>query len=430
MALIAAWELRGYIETRRSTLALQAAEHLADGGRTALIDWLRNDASIPNDVSIYILDEAGHDILGQQLPEQYSDFVDEFVIGKPVAADSNFRPVQLAPKLIGTDGRTYAFLVLPKSFFLWGSTATLLSLIIAAILVAASVAWLIARAFSRPINELQLATRELASGDIRARVPDAITQRGDELGALAADFNSMASQLNGLIEGREALLREMSHELRSPLARLQAAIALAAEKNALDQAERDRIEHEISRMNRVIGEILRYSSLDATLAPKRRLMLLDKLLRELVNEEEIEATSKGCKLRLQVGKDLAVVGDPELLRSCFENIVRNAIRYAPKGSVIEISAQHDSVRGSNSDKQRILIEISDRGPGVPEELLASIFEPYIRVSSGNHDPDSTGLGLAIVKRVVEKHAGEVKAVRRPGGGLTVAIALPLSLIHI
>jgi len=419
MALIAAWELRGYIETRRSTLALQAADILASGGEKALIDWLRNDAEIPANVSIYILDESGQDILGQQLPGQYSDFVAEFVIGEPIAADSNYHPVQLAPKLIGADQQIYAFLVLPKGFSLWGSTATLLSLLIAAILVTASVAWLIARAFSRPINELQLATRELASGDIRARVPDAITHRGDELGALAADFNSMASQLNGLIEGRETLLREMSHELRSPLARLQAAIALAAEKNSLGPAERERIEREIAGMNRVIGEILRYSSLDATLAPKRRLVRLDRLLNELVNEEEIEATSKGCQLELQVESDLTVVGDPELLHSCFENIVRNAIRYAPQGTAIEVSAR----RGSGNDKHSILVEISDRGPGVPQEYLSRIFEPYIRVSSGNHDPDSTGLGLAIVKRVVQKHAGEVKAVRRAGGGLTIAVDL-------
>jgi two-component system sensor histidine kinase CpxA len=156
------------------------------------------------------------------------------------------------------------------------------------------------------------------------------------------------------------------------------------------------------------------------LAPKRRLVRLDRLLNELVNEEEIEATSKGCQLELQVEPDLTVVGDPELLHSCFENIVRNAIRYAPQGTAIEVSAR----RGSGNGKHSILVEISDRGPGVPQEYLSRIFEPYIRVSSGNHDPDSTGLGLAIVKRVVQKHAGEVKAARRAGGGLTISVDLP------
>ena len=418
LASIAAWELRGYIETRQSSLGIQAAEVLASGGKAALLSWLQNDAEIPADVSVYILDETSQDLLGRKLPDQYTDFIDEFVTGHPTAPDSNFRNVRLAPQLIDADGSTYAFLVLPKSISLWGSPATAIGLLAAAILVIASVAWLIARAFSRPINELQLAVRELASGDIRARVPAAIAERGDELGALAADFNSMARQLTELIEGRENLLREMSHELRSPLARLQAAIALAAERNSLEQGERKRIDLEIGRMNRVIGEILHYSSLEASVAPKRKLVRIDKLLRELVAVEEIEATDKGCSLKLNTDSDLVVVGDPELLLSGFENILRNAIRYAPKDSVVSLSARSPDIDGN------IVVKISDRGPGVAAQHLQNIFEPYFRVSSGNHDQDSTGLGLAIVKRVFERHAGQVSARNRYGGGLSVVVHLP------
>jgi two-component system OmpR family sensor kinase len=418
LASIAAWELRGYIETRQSSLGIQAAEVLASGGKAALLSWLQNDAEIPADVSVYILDETSQDLLGRKLPDQYTDFIDEFVTGHPTAPDSNFRNVRLAPQLIDADGSTYAFLVLPKSISLWGSPATAIGLLAAAILVIASVAWLIARAFSRPINELQLAVRELASGDIRARVPAAIAERGDELGALAADFNSMARQLTELIEGRENLLREMSHELRSPLARLQAAIALAAERNSLEQGERKRIDLEIGRMNRVIGEILHYSSLEASAAPKRKLVRIDKLLQELVAVEEIEATDKGCSLKLNTDSDLAVVGDPELLQSGFENILRNAIRYAPKDSVVSLSARPPDFLAN------FVFKISDRGPGVAAEHLQNIFEPYFRVSSGNHDQDSTGLGLAIVKRVFERHAGQVSARNRYGGGLSVVVHLP------
>ncbi len=418
LASIAAWELRGYIETRQSSLGLQAAEVLASGGKSALVSWLQNDADIPADVSVYILDETSQDLLGRKLPDQYTEFVKEFVIGHPTAPDSNFRNVRLAPQLIGPEGSIYAFLILPKGISLWGSPATAIGLLAAAILVIASVAWLIARAFSRPISKLQLAVRELASGDIRARVPAAIAERGDELGALAADFNSMARQLTELIEGRENLLREMSHELRSPLARLQAAIALAAERNSLEQGERARIDMEISRMNRVIGEILRYSSLEASVAPKRRLVRVGKLLRELVAVEEIEATGKGCSLKLNSDSDLTVVGDPELLQSGFENILRNAIRYAPKDSTVNLSARSPDIDGN------IVVKISDRGPGVAAEHLQSIFEPYFRIRSGNHDQDSTGLGLAIVKRVFERHAGQVFARNRYGGGLTVVVQIP------
>jgi two-component system OmpR family sensor kinase len=424
LGLIAAWELRGYVETRHSTLGEQAAEILANGGEQALIDWLENDATIPADVSVYVLDADSRDILGRTLPSQYAEFIKNSVIGSPGDEDSNYRPVRLAPQLLGPDGKVFAFLLLPKGISLWGSPATALGLLVVALLVIASVAWIIARAFTRPINQLQLAVRELASGDIRARVPESIASRGDELGALAADFNSMAGHLTELIEGRESLMREMSHELRSPLARLHAAIALAAERDLLDEGERDRIEQEIGRMNRVIGEMLSYSSLDTAVAPINRLVRIGSLLTKLVAVEELEAANHECTLELTAAADLTVLGDPELLQRGFENILRNAIRYAPAGSAIEITAIRNNATKTPAGSGNIVVTISDCGPGVPTEHLQDIFEPYFRISSGNHHQDSTGLGLAIVKRVVERHKGSVKASQRQDGGLTITLTLP------
>ena len=299
LVLIAAWELRGYIETRQSSLGEEAAAVLAAQGETGLRDWLQTDAQIPGDVAVYILNESSEDILGRELPQQYVEFVRKSVVGQQTTPGSNYQPVRLAPQIIGPDGARFAFLVLPKSISPWGSAATIIGVLLAALVVVASVAWLIARTFSRPISELQVAVQELTRGDAHARVPASIARRGDELGALAAGFNLMAEKLTGLIEGRENLLREMSHELRSPLARLHAAVALAGQRNSLSPVERERIEQEISRMNRVIGEILRYSSLDAAVAPKRRLVRIDRLLASLVAVEEIEATNSGCRLELQ-----------------------------------------------------------------------------------------------------------------------------------
>lgn len=419
---IAASELQGYIETRGSTLGEEAAEVLAKGGPEVLRDWLLNDAVIPPDTSIYVLNEDSVDLLGRKLPEQYSEFVRQSVIGKPVEAQSNYQPVRLAPQLIAPNGDRYAFLVLPKGISVWGSPATMLSLLLVALLVIASVAWLIARALSNPISELQYAVSELAIGHTRARIPANISNRKDELGSLAANFNSMAEQLTELIEGREQLMREMSHELRSPLARLHAAIALAAEKGSLPIAEHDRVEHEIEHMNRVIGELLRYSRIDTSIAPKQKLVRIDRLLKELVIDEEIEAGTHNCKLKLVTDSSLAVVGDPELLHSCFENILRNAIRYAPPDSVIDVTAHLKKVPGQAARK--ITVRISDRGPGVAGDQLEQIFEPYYRVARGAHHKDSTGLGLAIVKRISTQHAGNVCASQREGGGLTVTVTLP------
>jgi len=423
LVLIAAWELRDYIETRQSSLGEEAAAVLAARGETGLRNWLETDARIPSDATVYILNESSEDILGRQLPEQYVEFVKNSVIGPQMKPGSNYQPVRLAPQITGPDGQRYAFLVLPESISLWGSAATIIGVLLAALLVVATVAWLIARTFSRPISELQLAVEELTSGDAHARVPNSITERGDELGALAAGFNLMADKLTGLIEGRESLLREMSHELRSPLARLHAAVALAGQRNSLSSMECERIEQEINRMNRVIGEILSYSSLDAAVAPKRRLVRVDRLLASLVAVEEIEATNSGCRIELQADTDLAVAGDPELLNSAFENILRNAIRYAPKNTVVDIVARHSPGSADSARAGNIVVDICDRGPGVPGRDLERIFEPYARVSTGNHSPDSTGLGLAIVKRVIEQHGGSVRAHLRKGGGLIVTVQL-------
>jgi two-component system sensor histidine kinase CpxA len=419
LALIATWELRDYVETRDSSLAKEAANVLNAGGEAALVEWLQTVAPVKPDVSIYVLDQNSRDILDRELPTQYAEFVRESVIGEPEQAESNYRPIKLAPQIIGPDGAVYSFLVIPKGISIWGSTATALGLLIVAAIVIAGVAWLIARTVGRPIGELQFAVRELASGDTSARVPTVISKRKDELGALAADFNIMADRLKQLIEGRESLFREMSHELRSPLARLQAAIALARERGEPDEAMQQRIEQEIKRMNDVIGEMLRYSGLGTTIEPRKRLLRIDRRLRELIEVEEIEAANQNCRLALHTEKDLAVVGDPGLLVSGFENIIRNAIRFAPADSTVDVSA-----RRNPDTLGQIVVTVSDRGPGVAAEHLEEIFEPYFRIASAYNDQQSTGLGLAIVKRVFERHNGTVRASQRDGGGLEITVTLP------
>ena len=417
VAAVASYQLESYIATRQSSLGQTAADVLASGGRAALEKWLRTDAAVPSDVTIFILDENGDDILGRRVPPSYVNFVRHSVINAPPElANSNYRPVRLAPQLIGPDNSAYAFLPLPNRISVWGSPATAAGLLIAALLVIATVAWLIARTVGRPIGELQLAVRELALGHTEARVPSAITRRRDELGALAADFNSMADKLAALLASRQQLMGELSHELRSPLARLQAALALAEHRQSIGTAERERIEQEVRRMNLVIGDLLRFSRLDAAAAIVRRLVRLDSLLAELVRDEEIEASAHPCKLELRATPGLEMIGDPGLLRSGFENIVRNAIRHAPPDSVVEVVAKRDG--------KRLRVAILDRGPGVPPNLLTRIFDPYVRAPKSPEDTSGTGLGLAIARRVFEVHGGSVVATLRPGGGLTVSVELP------
>jgi signal transduction histidine kinase len=266
------------------------------------------------------------------------------------------------------------------------------------------------------VARLQVAVRELARGSVDARVPETIAARRDELGALAADFNSMAAQLQELLAGRERLMAELSHELRSPLARLQAAMALAAQRPGASPAETERVEREILRMDRVIGDLLRYSRLGTAGTIARRLVRLDALVSDLCRDEEVEARARHCDLQLRTGQELLVVGDPELLRSAFENLLRNAIRYAPVGSRIEVGAERSG--------DEILLTVADRGPGVPAELLEQIFEPYVRAPGAAGSADGTGLGLAIARRVFAAHGGTVRATLREGGGLLMEARVP------
>ncbi|MCL4790848.1 MAG: HAMP domain-containing histidine kinase [Gammaproteobacteria bacterium] len=418
---VASFQLESYIATRQSALGRTAADVLASGGRPALEQWLRTDAAIPSGVTIFILDENGDDILDRRIPPSYVNFVRHSVVNAPELPTSNYRPVRLAPQLIGPDNHAYAFLVLPNQISVWGSPATAAGLLIAALLVIATVAWLIARTVGRPIGELQVAVRELALGHTEARVPATITRRRDELGALAADFNSMADKLAALLASRQQLMGELSHELRSPLARLQAALALAEHRQSIGTTERERIEQEIQRMNLIIGDLLRFSRLDAAAAIVRRLVRLDTLLAELLRDEEIEAAAHPCRLALSAAPGLEMIGDPQLLRSGFENIVRNAIRHAPPDSVVDVAARRNG--------RRLHVDIMDRGPGVSPELLTRIFDPYVRAPKSADDTSGTGLGLAIARRVFEVHGGSVVATPRAGGGLTVSVELPAAELN-
>ncbi|MEO8444793.1 MAG: HAMP domain-containing sensor histidine kinase [Gammaproteobacteria bacterium] len=414
VGLVASVQLEDYVATRQSPLGREAADVLSAGGEVALEDWLHS-AAIPDDVTVYVLDTQSRDLLGRAVPAEYADFVRDSVVGPLEPPASNYRPVRLAPQLIGPDGRVYAFLVLPDHIRIWGSIATMLGLFLVAALVIGSVAWLIARTVGRPIAELQTTVRELARGRSEARVPATIAARRDELGALAADFNLMAARMQELLAGREQLMAELSHELRSPLARLQAGIALAAARPNATPGELQQMEQEIRRMDRVIGDLLRFSRLGAV-AITRHLVRLEKLLQELGDDEQVEAAARPCQLEVRTARDLLVVGDPDLLRSAFENLLRNALRFAPPGSAVEMAA----IRSG----EVLLVTVADRGPGVPAEHLAGIFEPYFRVPGTASATEGTGLGLAIARRVFEAHGGSVVADRRVGGGLHVEVRLP------
>jgi two-component system sensor histidine kinase CpxA len=226
--------------------------------------------------------------------------------------------------------------------------------------------------------------------------------------------------LRALLESHRELLRDVSHELRSPLARLQIALGLARRPNANLEQEFDRIEQETGRLDELIGEILSLSRLDD---PARRLSAeavnLEELLETLIDNARVEAEPRSIRIQLHAPGAPSIEGDRELLFRALENVLRNAVRFSPDGAVVELAVERT--------EQEAVIRVTDHGPGVPPASLERIFEPFFCVAQArDRDSGGYGIGLAITARVAALHGGSVGARNNPDGGLQVAMHLPLS----
>lgn len=292
-----------------------------------------------------------------------------------------------------------------------------------ALLCAASVlCFFLARHFVAPLRALQHSARLLAAGDFGVRVGAEARNRKDEFGVLARDFDHMAERLGRLVEAQRQLLRDISHELRSPLTRLGVAVELTRKQAPAELSPFfDRIEKESERLNTLISHVLTLARLDqAGLPAAEERVALDHLVEEVARDADFEAQGKGCTVRWALAP-ADVVGSADLLRSAVENVIRNAVRYSPPGGVVTVSME----RCTSEAGQRVVLRVEDEGPGVPENHLTEIFRPFYRVAEDrNRRTGGTGLGLAIAFKAVERHGGTMRAANRPEGGLQVCMELP------
>jgi two-component system sensor histidine kinase CpxA len=251
-------------------------------------------------------------------------------------------------------------------------------------------------------------------------VPASVTRGRDEIGQLGRDFDSMAAHLEALITAQRRLLADISHELRSPLARLGVAAALARRSATAAEAPAiDRIELEASRLEELISQLTTLSRLESGVNDVRRVAVdLGPLIDRVIADAEFECRDHGKRIALALdsGKGLTVEGDPELLRRGLENVVRNAIRYTAPETTVEVSIQREA--------KRISISVRDHGPGVPTDALTEIFRPFYRIGDDRgRDTGGVGLGLAIADRAIRAHGGTISAENAHGGGLVVTIVL-------
>lgn len=402
-----------------ATIGAAAAVHKYGG-----IEGLRELLASPSGASIYAVDASGHDLLGRTVS---ADMLAEAArpagdaprsVRKLLAA--NGQPVTLFMRRSADHPGAGPFFGPPPGkpgpapFGAHRLPYIAMALgILASLLFAALLAWYIAR----PIRALRAAFESAASGDLSPRFAGA-RQGGDELAVLGQDFDHMSGQLRALMDNQRRLLHDVSHELRSPLARLQAAIGLAHQRPDKLSASLERIERESVRMDKLVGELLTLSRLEspAGLPPSEDIPIGD-LLDDIVADARFEAETMGRHVHISGTCGANVSGSPDLLWRGIENIVRNAIKHSPDGGTVEISA--------HSAGRRVFIRVLDRGPGVAPEHLATIFEPFFRSNPGANNVDGHGLGLAIAQRVTEAHGGHIGAANRDGGGLCVTIELPI-----
>jgi two-component system, OmpR family, sensor histidine kinase CpxA len=293
-----------------------------------------------------------------------------------------------------------------------------------AVLSSGLVCYVLARYLTAPIVRLRAATQLLAAGDLTARAAALPMRRRDEIGELVRDFDAMAERLEGLVNAQSHLLNDVSHELRSPLARLNVALGLARRRTGPDaQGALERIELEADRLNELIGRLLTLARLEGGEDSMQKSQIhLEDLLRQIAEDADFEAQSRNCRVHHIIDQDCVVMGNPALLHSAIENVVRNATRYTSEGTIVEVRLE----KADRANGPEAVLTVLDSGPGVPQDALDKLFQPFYRLDDArNRETGGVGLGLAITERTVRLHGGSVSAANRPEGGLVVEIRLPI-----
>lgn len=272
--------------------------------------------------------------------------------------------------------------------------------------------------FTKPIRILKKAFNDVADGKLDTRISPAMGKRRDELAELGQNFDYMTGRISQLLNAQKRLLHDVSHELRSPLARMQAAIGLAQQSPDKTAKMLDRVERESERIDHLIGELLNLSRLEnpTTENDERQLFDLTEMLLDIVEDARFEAQNKYVQITHNTFEQISLFARPELIHSAIENVLRNAIKYSPENGVIQLTTEKLAGHWQ--------ITIEDQGPGIAEQDLQQIFQPFFR-SRDNHQQDGIGLGLTIAHRAIEIHGGEIIATNRPEGGLNISILLPV-----
>jgi signal transduction histidine kinase len=414
----------------RSMMALQArktAEMFESQSPNTFSDSLR-DFGQTADMHFGLYRPDGSDVLGTPTDGTTRLWISEAAQDEKTHFPRHYGPPLMLEAATGPSGAKYILSAehasLPFAHFVRGGIGTQILRLLAVALAVALVCLALAHYIASPILHLQSVSRRIASGDLSARVRVRLTSGGDEIADLGKDFNLMTEQIETLLHSQNQLLQAISHEMRSPLARLTLAAGLAKGNGAPESdGLLERIETEAERIEQMLSQLLTLARLDRGAASFPRTPVeLSFLLSEIVSDASFEGSATKRSVILTHADPCLIEGSEALLRSAIENVVRNAVRYTHGLSTVEVSLKLHNTAGQGL----AVIHVTDEGPGVPSGELSQIFKPFYRVSSARErESGGTGLGLAITDRAVHLYRGSVAARNRTEGGLDVEICLPV-----
>ena len=420
----------GRLVKRISREGQQAVNILERQGPAELRKFIHEKKKRPGR-NVFLFNDKNEAVTGMHVPSEARELASRANRSGVTEFLNLKKSFMLARPIYGTGGDAYIMVReiprRPRESPAWRYlNPRFLSLRLLVIFIVASIfCYWLAWYLTSPVRKLRTASQQLASGDLKTRVVPELGRRKDELADLGKDFDLMAERIELLLNSQGRLLRDISHELRSPLARLNVALELVRQRSGKEaEAALDRIEREAERMNTLIGQLRTLTVLESgTEIMDKHAINLSHLVKSISGDAEFESATRKISVRAELDEDVFIEGSEELLRRAIENVLRNAVRYTAEGSEIEMSLKRHAAEG----KQYALLTVRDHGPGVHENELANLFSPFYRIAeSRDRKSGGMGIGLAITDRAVRLHGGTVKAFNAAGGGLVLEIELPVS----
>lgn len=405
--------------------AQKAAEVFEQSGSQALTAALQTTEK-NSGVSSTFFDENGRELSGRTVPAGAPELIARAAESRDLEFNFAGPGTLVARPVVSAKGQRYIYVAhIPRPPFqsLWQTQVIRLLIIL---VIGGIFCYWLARYLTTPIFKLRTTTNQLAEGDFGARVATNLAKRRDEVGQLGRDFNTMAERLESMVRAQQRLLGDISHELRSPLARLGVALGLARQRSGAEASgSLDRIERESENLNEMISQLLTLTRLESgTDGRVRGEVDLAALVREVSDDADFEARSLNRSVQVVATDKCSINGIEDLLRSAVENVVRNAVRFTPEGTSVEVALRKQNGAGDNL----AVISVRDRGRGVPAESLEKIFRPFYRTEDARdrQSGGGTGLGLAITERAVRMHGGSIEAQNAPEGGLSIEMRFHLA----